>query len=88
MPWSGLAQPQARGGAWGGITTWWLVYGEQPGSAVPTVVLADGTRPTVLQVGRMWACEWRAVAQPATVRVGGDQFDLEFAEPQYRRPTG
>lgn len=65
--WSGLAQPHARGGEWGGIATWWLVYGERPGSTTPSVVLADGTRPSLLLLGRLWACEWHAVAQSATV---------------------
>lgn len=86
--WSGLAQPQARGGEWGGVATWWLIYGELPGSAAPSVVLADGTRPPVILLARVWACEWRAVAQPATVRVEGEQFNFVFAEPQYRRFLG
>ncbi|GID58096.1 hypothetical protein Aco03nite_065000 [Actinoplanes couchii] len=84
--WSGLPQPQARGGAWSGTPTWWLVYGELPGSVAPTVELADGTRPPVLVLGRVWACEWRTHAQPGTVRVEGEQFELPFAEPFYRRP--
>ena len=83
--WSGLSQPQARGGEWGGAVTWWLIYGEVPGRSTPTVVLADGSRPPVAVVGRLWACQWRAVAQPATVHVDGHQFDLPFAEPFYRR---
>jgi hypothetical protein len=86
--WSGLAQPQTRGGEWGGVATWWLIYGELPGSDTPGVVLADGTSPPVLRLGRVWACEWRAVAQLATVRVEGEQFDLAFVEPRYRRSLG
>jgi hypothetical protein len=86
--WHGRAQPQARGGEWGGVATWWLIYGELPGNVIPHVVLADGTYPPVLRLGRVWACEWRAVAQPATVHVGGEQFNLAFAEPQYRRSLG
>jgi hypothetical protein len=86
--WSGLAQPQARGGEWGGVETWWLLYGELPGSATPTVVLADGTRPPVLVLEQVWACEWRAVAQPVSVRVGAEEFDFALAEPQYRRFLG
>ena len=84
--WSGLPQPHARGGEWPGIPTWWLVYGELPGSAVPTVDLTDGTRPPVLVLGRVWACEWHAQAQPVIVGVEGEQFDLPFVEPFYRRP--
>jgi hypothetical protein len=83
--WSGLLQPQARGGEWGGVATWWLIYGELPGSMTPSVVLADGTRPPVLLLGRLWACEWRAVAQMATVHVEGERFDLPFFEPFYLR---
>lgn len=86
--WSGFAQPQGRGGEWGGVATWWLIYGELPGGATPSVVLADGTSPPVLRLGRVWACEWRTAAQPATVRVRGEQFELAFAEPQYRRSLG
>ncbi|MEU4221131.1 hypothetical protein [Actinoplanes sp. NPDC026623] len=70
---------------WGGVTAWWLVYGELPGSTAPSVVLADGTRPSVLLLGRLWACEWHTVAQPATVCVDGERFDLPFREPFYRR---
>ncbi|MGK5683103.1 hypothetical protein [Actinoplanes sp. URMC 104] len=86
--WSGHAAPHARGGAWGGTTTWWLVYGELPGSTAPTVELADGTRPPVLQVGRVWACEWHAAAQPVSVHVENERFDLPFIEPSYRRSMG
>lgn len=82
--WTGLTQPHARGGEWGGVATWWLVYGELPGSTAPSVVLADGTRPPVLLSGRLWACEWHAAAQPATVCVEGERFDLPFHEPFYR----
>jgi len=89
VEWSGISQPQARGGEWGGTSTWWLIYGEVPaGSGTPSVALADGTRPPVLLLGRLWACEWRAVAQPATVRVGREQFHIPFAEPEYRRLWG
>lgn len=83
--WSGAAQPQARGGEWGGGATWWLVYGELPTGATPEVELADGTRPPVPRVGRLWAAEWHSVAQPATVHVGAQRFDLPFFEPHYRR---
>jgi hypothetical protein len=83
--WSGLTPPQGRGGEWDGVETWWLLYGELPGTATPSVVLANGTRPPVLRLGRLWACEWHAPAQPVTVRVAGEQYDLPFTEPQYRR---
>ena len=87
--WSGLTHPQGRGGDWGGVVTWWLLFGEVPGSATPSVTLADGTRPPVLRLGRLWACEWRSVAQPATVRhAGGERFDVPFTEPFYRRSPG
>lgn len=83
--WSGAARPQARGGDWGGVATWWLIYGELPGHATPVVELADGTRPPVLRLERVWACEWHAVAQLATVHVEGERSELPFAEPFYRR---
>lgn len=86
--WTGRSRPQARGGAWGGVATWWLVYGELPGEATPSVGLADGTCPPVLRLGRVWACEWRSVAQPVTVSVASERFDFAFAEPQYRRSLG
>ena len=68
--WSGLPQPQARGGAWDGIPAWWLVYGELPAGTAPTVDVTDGTRPPVLVLGRVWACEWHA-PRPAGDREGG-----------------
>lgn len=74
--WTGFALPHVRGGSRRGVVTWWFSYGELPGSAAPSVVLADGTRPPVLLLGRVWACEWRAVAQPGTVLVEGKPFDL------------
>jgi hypothetical protein len=83
--WSGFYQPQARGGDWDRGPTWWFVYGELPGRATPSVVLADGKRPPVLLLGRVWACEWLSEAQPATVHVEGKQFNLPFTEPFYRR---
>jgi hypothetical protein len=83
--WSGHFQPQARGGGWGGVATWWLIYGELSGGTTPSGVLADGTRPPVLLLGRLWACEWRAVAQMATAHVEGERFDFPFFEPFYRR---
>ncbi|MCU7729110.1 hypothetical protein ODJ79_35810 [Actinoplanes sp. KI2] len=83
--WSGLSRPQARGGGWDGGPAWWLVHGELPGRATPSVVLADGSRPPVRSLGRVWACEWFSPAQAATVRVAGEQFTLPFAEPYYRR---
>jgi len=87
--WSATLQPQARGGEWGGVTTWWLIHGELPEDGeTPTVVLADGARPVVHLLGRVWACEWQAAAQPLTVHVGGRQFDLPFTEPHYLRFSG
>lgn len=83
--WSGTRRPQARGGDWGGTSSWWLVYGELPGAGTPSVVLADGTCPPVPRLGRVWACEWLSEAQAATVRVDGEQFDHSFTEPLYRR---
>jgi hypothetical protein len=90
VAWSGHVQPQARGGEWGGVSTWWLVYGELPraGPATPGVVLDDGTRPPVHVLGRVWAGEWQAVAQPVTVRVAEHRFVLPFREPMYRRTDG
>jgi hypothetical protein len=84
--WTGDPQPQGHGGEWRGVTTWWLLHGELPGATTPTVELTDGTHPPVLLLGRLWACEWHAVAQPVTVRVEGERFELPFAEPHYRRP--
>ncbi|MFF5085398.1 hypothetical protein ACFY36_50875 [Actinoplanes sp. NPDC000266] len=82
--WTGTAQPHARGGDWDGAA-WWMVYGELPGEEAPDVVLTDGSRPPVRVLGRVWACEWHAVAQPVTVRLPGQQFVLPFTEPAYRR---
>ena len=77
--------PPGRGGDWGGVATWWSLFGELPGHVTPTVVLADGVRPPVLRLARLWACEWHAVAQAATVQVAGERFDIPFTEPFYRR---
>ncbi|MEU7905772.1 hypothetical protein [Actinoplanes sp. NPDC049118] len=88
VAWSGFIQPQGRGGEWGGVSTWWLLCGEVPDDTTPTVVLEDGTRPPVHVLGRVWACEWRAAAQPVTVHVAGQQFTPPFAEPMYRRSYG
>ncbi|MFG1606695.1 hypothetical protein [Actinoplanes sp. NPDC049265] len=82
--WTGVAQPYSRGGGWGGAAAWWMVYGELPGEQTPDVVLADGARPPAQVLGRVWACEWHAVARPATVHLQGRQFVLPFAEPAYR----
>ncbi len=82
--WTGFARPHARGGEWDGVAAWWMVYGELPGEQAPDVVLTAGTRPPVQVLGRVWACEWHAVAQPATVHLQGQQFVLPFAEPAYR----
>ena len=86
--WTGFAQPHARGGEWDGAAAWWMVYGELPGEQAPDVVLAAGTRPQVQVLGRVWACEWRAVAQPVTVHLQGQQFVLPFAEPANRGQRG
>jgi hypothetical protein len=84
--WSGTYHRQARGGGrWDGVATWWLLYGELPEHATPSVVLADGQRPVVLRVGRVWACEWVTEAQPATLQLGGEQVTFPFTEPHYRR---
>lgn len=84
--WSGTYQPQARGGGrWDGAPTWWFVFGELTGPATPSVVLADGKRPTVLLLGRVWACEWFSEAQSATLEVDGVQLRLPLGEPEYRR---
>ena len=78
VAWSGFVQPQARVGERDGGSTWWLLYGEMPDAATPTVVLDDGTRPPVHVLGRVWACEWRAAAQPVTVHVASQKFTLPF----------
>ncbi|MEV4349143.1 hypothetical protein AB0J83_32195 [Actinoplanes sp. NPDC049596] len=84
--WTGDPQPRARGGDWDGAPTWWLAYGELPADGeVVTVVLDDGTHPAVHVLGRVWACEWRAAAQPAIVHVADQTFVLPFTEPMYRR---
>jgi hypothetical protein len=84
--WSASTSPRGRGGGWDGSAVWWLLYGELPDDAtLAGVVLADGSRPPVLRLGKMWACEWESVAQPATVCVAGDRFDVPFTEPHYRR---
>jgi hypothetical protein len=84
--WSGTFHQQAKGGGWDGRPTWWLIYGELPEHATPSVVLADGQRPSVvLLVGKVWACEWFSQPQPATLHMGGEQFAFAFAEPRYRR---
>ena len=88
VPWRGVRRPQAWGGDWGGAPAWWMVYGELPGDAVPSVVLADGTCPPVVRVGQVWACEWRSAAQAASVRVDGERFAFAFSEPPYRRFLG
>jgi hypothetical protein len=86
VAWSGHTQPQARGGGGDGPATWRLVYGELPRDVdvTPGVVLEDGTRPPVHVLGRVWAGEWHAVAQPVTVRVAGQEFVLPFHEPRWR----
>ncbi|GAA3344763.1 hypothetical protein GCM10020358_49300 [Amorphoplanes nipponensis] len=87
--WSGTFDRQAKGGArWDGVATWWLLYGELPEDSTPIVVLADGQRPAVLQVGKVWACEWVSIAQPATLHLAGEQITFPFTEPFYRRDLG
>ncbi|MBU2664512.1 hypothetical protein KOI35_13495 [Actinoplanes bogorensis] len=85
VAWTGSRQPQSRGGDWGGAA-WWLLYGELPADGTaPRVELQDAAQPPVLVLGQVWACEWHAVAQPATVHIAGQQVVLPFAEPRYRR---
>ncbi|SNY43936.1 hypothetical protein [Paractinoplanes atraurantiacus] len=55
--WSGTYHQQARGGR-GPEPAWWVTYGELTGDAAPSVVLADGRRPAVCVLGKVWACEW------------------------------
>lgn len=86
--WTGSPHPHGRGGEWGEILSWWMVYGEMPDATAPTVELEDGTRPPVHVLGRIWACEWRAVAQPVTVYVAGKRLEMPFTEPMYRRRDG
>ncbi|XVU29042.1 hypothetical protein ACQPZJ_18850 [Actinoplanes sp. CA-054009] len=81
--WTGSPEPHGRGGDWDGAA-WWMLYGELPGEAPPEVVLESGPRPPVQVLGRLWACEWRAVAQPVTVHFPGRQFLLPFTKPAYR----
>lgn len=83
--WTGTYHQQARGGGWDGTPAWWVLYGELPGDEAPSVVLADGHRPAVRVVGKVWAAEWRSVAQPATLHLAGVRYDFPFAEPRYRR---
>ena len=62
-----------------------LLYGELPGNTTASVTLADGRRPAVRRVGRVWACEWVSTAQPATLHLAGEHVTFPFTEPHHRR---
>ena len=83
-PWTGHPQPQVRAGERDGTPAWSLLHGELPTLGDVTVVLADGTRPAVRTVGKVWGCEWHGLPQPATVHHGGVRIDLPVARPQRR----
>ena len=85
--WSGTYHQQARGGGWDGVPVWWVLSGELPDETAPDVVLADGRRPAPHTVGRVWACEWLSVAQPATLHLAGGRYHFPFAEPMVRRSS-
>ncbi|MBB2903342.1 hypothetical protein FHR75_004184 [Kineococcus radiotolerans] len=83
-PWSGAEPLEGRGGGrWDGTPTWWSLVGELLDGAGVEVVLADGHRPPVLQVGRAWACTWVSPPQPATVHRGASELTFPFYKPDY-----
>jgi hypothetical protein len=55
-----------------------MVYSELTSGTTPRVVLADGTVPAVVLIGRIWVCEWVSVPQPATVTVDAEQWVVPF----------
>jgi len=71
------------GGPFDGAATWWLLVGELFEDAATEVVLADGRRPPVLQVGRVWACTWVSPLQSATVRRGTSELTFRYYRPSY-----
>lgn len=80
--WTGTVHRLARGG-WSLHSRWQMVYSELNQDATPRVVLADGTLPPVVVIGRVWVCEWVSVPQPATVTVGAEEWVVSFD----RRPA-
>lgn len=83
-PWTGAEPMQGRGGGrWDGTATWWSLVGELFEGTGTEVVLADGHRPPLLQVGGVWACTWISPAQTATVRRGSSEVTFPFYRPSY-----
>lgn len=82
VPWTGRTGTRGRGG-WARSPRPQLVFGEFSPGATPHVVLADGSEPTVLQLGGVWMCEWVSVPQPVTVTIGPESWVV----PLGRRPN-
>ena len=80
--WTGLQDWQGRGARYDGRPGWFSAFGEVPPGAHVTVQLADGARPEVRHVGRLWGAQWFSVVQPVTVQVGAEVTTLAYRRPR------
>jgi hypothetical protein len=77
VQWAGTVHRLAKGG-WSDAPRPFVVYSELVPGLVPQVVLADGGRPPIVRLGRIWVCEWVSLPQPATVTVGAEEWVVPF----------
>lgn len=63
---------------------WWALFGETPADGTPiTVTLADGAAPTMLTVGKVWACEWISPPQEAIAHYPDGPRTMTWREPAH-----
>lgn len=78
VPWTGDHGWQGRGGSVDGGPATFSLIGELPAEGDVEVRLADGSRPAVHTVGKIWGATWHAAPQPVTVLVGHDERTLDL----------
>ena len=67
------------------LPRWWVVWGESNGDAV-SIVLDDGSRPDISQLGGLWVSEWAGPKQTAIVTTARLHTEVRFAPPSFVGP--